>query len=61
MQVRNDSSSNQNGSHGGGKPKQWKDRVGIKWMERAMGGAGLGGRVGMSRPGEHAELKTSSK
>ena len=40
IQVRNDRSSNQGGSHGGGKPKQLKDGVAVK-MEMAVGRAGL--------------------
>lgn len=40
IQVRNDSSSNQGGGHGGGKPKQLKDAVAVK-MEVAVGRAGL--------------------
>ena len=40
IQVRNDSSCNQGGSHGGGKPKQLKDGIVVK-MEMAVGRAGL--------------------
>ena len=40
IQVRQDSSSNQGGSHRGGKPKQLKDGVAVT-MEMAVGRAGL--------------------